>query len=162
MPDAGWAIASWYGTGNNVSTASTNSLTMPASAHSAGVNYILSTTATVSFQEGVNSYAGTADTYILQSSATTSFGTAQSVEWDTQDVAGDVNTQKFGLIRFDSIFGSNTGQIPVGSTINSATLQYTVFNNSTDPAASLNAVLVDWTESTTYNTFGVRCGCAGG
>ncbi len=38
-PDSGWKIDSWYGTSNNTSTASTNSLTMPASALSAGVNY---------------------------------------------------------------------------------------------------------------------------
>ncbi len=38
-PDTGWQIASWYGTSNNASTASTNSLTMPAGAHAAGVNY---------------------------------------------------------------------------------------------------------------------------
>ncbi len=38
--DPGWGIASWYGTDNNGSTASTNTLTMPASAFSAGVNYL--------------------------------------------------------------------------------------------------------------------------
>ncbi len=40
LPDPGWGIASWYGTDNNGSTASTNTLTMPASAFSAGVNYL--------------------------------------------------------------------------------------------------------------------------
>jgi len=39
-PDLGWGIASWYGTGDDTSTADTNSVTMPASAHSAGVNYL--------------------------------------------------------------------------------------------------------------------------
>jgi len=39
-PDTGWGIASWSGTSNNSSKASTNSLSMPASAHSAGVNYL--------------------------------------------------------------------------------------------------------------------------
>lgn len=38
--DLGWGIASWYGTGNNASTANTNSLVMPAGAHAAGVNYL--------------------------------------------------------------------------------------------------------------------------
>ena len=38
-PDSGWQIASWYGTGNNTSTGNTNSLTMPASVHAAGVSY---------------------------------------------------------------------------------------------------------------------------
>ena len=38
-PDTGWHIAGWTGTSNNTSTADTNSLTMPASAHAASVTY---------------------------------------------------------------------------------------------------------------------------
>jgi len=39
MADNGWQISSWAGTANDNSTTSTNSLIMPASAHTAGVNY---------------------------------------------------------------------------------------------------------------------------
>jgi hypothetical protein len=39
-PDTGWEIAGWTGTTNDSSTASTNSLIMPASEHMAKVNYI--------------------------------------------------------------------------------------------------------------------------
>jgi hypothetical protein len=39
-PDTGWGIASWTGTISDTSKASTNTVTMPASAHSAGVNYL--------------------------------------------------------------------------------------------------------------------------
>ncbi len=39
-PDTGWRIGSWTGTSNDSSTASSNSLVMPAGAHSAGVNYV--------------------------------------------------------------------------------------------------------------------------
>jgi len=39
VPDAGWQIAGWTGTDDDASTAGTNSLTMPADAHSAGVTY---------------------------------------------------------------------------------------------------------------------------
>jgi len=38
-PDTGWHISGWTGTSNNSSTASTNSLSMPASSHSASVVY---------------------------------------------------------------------------------------------------------------------------
>jgi hypothetical protein len=38
-PDTGWHIGSWFGTNNDSTTASTNMVTMPASAHAAGVNY---------------------------------------------------------------------------------------------------------------------------
>ncbi len=39
VPEAGWQIGSWSGTDSDASTASTNSVTMPAAAHSAQVNY---------------------------------------------------------------------------------------------------------------------------
>jgi hypothetical protein len=39
-PVSGWYIAGWSGTNNNASTDSTNTVTMPAGAHSAGVNYL--------------------------------------------------------------------------------------------------------------------------
>ena len=39
MPTSGWQISSWTGTNNNASTASTNTVTMPASASTAAVNY---------------------------------------------------------------------------------------------------------------------------
>ena len=38
-PASGWEIGGWTGTSNNASKAATNSLTMPASAHTAGVTY---------------------------------------------------------------------------------------------------------------------------
>jgi hypothetical protein len=39
IPDPGWQIGSWTGTSQNDSTADTNSLTMPASAHAVSVIY---------------------------------------------------------------------------------------------------------------------------
>ena len=39
----------------------------------------------LTFQEGVSGYAGTQDTYILETSATSSFGTLDTFEWDTED-----------------------------------------------------------------------------
>jgi len=38
-PDPGWHITGWTGTANDASTAASNSLTMPASTHTAGVTY---------------------------------------------------------------------------------------------------------------------------
>ena len=39
VPTSGWQIGSWTGTSNDSSTANTNTLSMPASAHTAAVNY---------------------------------------------------------------------------------------------------------------------------
>jgi hypothetical protein len=110
------------------------------------------------FQEGVNGYSGTVDTYIKQASPSSSFGSETLVYWDTEETAGNANTQMFGLIRFDNIFGSGSGQIPYGSTIVSATLQYTVSNVTANPAANVNEVLADWTEVTSWNSFGGTAG----
>ena len=41
-PASGWQISSWTGTANDASTTVNNTLTMPASAHTASVNYTLS------------------------------------------------------------------------------------------------------------------------
>jgi len=41
VPDAGYEIGSWSGTNNNSSTASTNTLTMPAGPRTVSVNYVM-------------------------------------------------------------------------------------------------------------------------
>ena len=72
VADSGWHIAGWTGTSNNSSTANTNSLTMPANAHTAGVAYAEgSAPVTVTFQEGVSGYAGTIDTYVREEAVDT-------------------------------------------------------------------------------------------
>jgi hypothetical protein len=40
-PSPGWTVSGWTGTSNNASTATTNTLTMPAAPHAASVQYIL-------------------------------------------------------------------------------------------------------------------------
>ncbi len=39
-PSAGWTVGSWTGTQNDASTATTNTVEMPAAAHTASVNYV--------------------------------------------------------------------------------------------------------------------------
>ena len=46
-PDSGHQVGSWNGTTNDSSTANTNTVTMPASAHSAGVNYVVTPPSTL-------------------------------------------------------------------------------------------------------------------
>ena len=54
-----------------------------------------------------------------------------------------------GLIRFPDIIGSAPGQIPPGSTINSATLGVTMYNVQEDPAEStVHQIYVSWDETT--------------
>ena len=104
----------------------------------------------VTFQEGTSGYTGTQDTFLDSGNITADNG--------VNGVLEVASTGLQGLIRFDNIFGSGPGQIPVGSTINSASLSMDV----TDPSApgasiELHRMLVSWTESDTW-TNGER-GC---
>lgn len=109
---------------------------------------------TVMFQEGVNGYSGTVDTHIREVAPGSSHGSLESLEWD--GVEGGSNSEKFALIRFENIFGSGIGQIPLDATIISAALEYVVWN--TGNSADVNEVSIQWTENATYNNFGGEVG----
>ena len=96
-------------------------------------------------------YVGTVDTYIMEGSPNTDHGAFGSVEWDGDDPSAS-GQDKIALVRFDSIFGPGLGQVPLGATISSATLTFSVYNLG-DPS-NLHEVLSDWSEGVTYNDFG--------
>ena len=77
--------------------------------------------------------------------ADVNFGTEGSVSPDQQDASG----VRQGLVKFDGIFGSDPGQIPLGATINSAELIFNVINDS-NSAMQMSAyrMLEDWSEAT--------------
>ncbi len=110
---------------------------------------------TVTFQDGLNGYASTVDTMLMQSEASTSHANLDMLDWDTDDPSGS-GQYNYTLLRFDSLFGANPGQIPVGSTIQSAILHYTVTN--TGASANVNEIAVNWAETDTYNNFGGEAG----
>ena len=104
------------------------------------------------FQQGVSDYTGNQDTILYSISPNVNFGTDTGMSVDQQDIGG----VRQGLDRFDDIIGSNPNQIPVGSTINSATLTFQVFNDSNSAMQmSMYRMLADWDQSVaTWNTFG--------
>ena len=105
---------------------------------------------TVSFQEGVDGYASTQDTHLEEDTPTTSYGSQTTVEVDLQN-SGLGEEQ--AIIRFDNLFGSGAGQIPLGSTILSATLTLDGVDTSQDTATmSLHRMLATWSESSTWNS----------
>ena len=117
---------------------------------------------TVTFQEGVSSYAGTVDTFIRETTAdaNTNFSANLVLEWDDNTTATDEVT----FIRFNSLFNSGGSPIPAGATILSASLRYVTTDltgGSTadgDPA-NVYESLVDWPETTvTWNNFGGEAG----
>ena len=108
-------------------------------------------TTTYVFQEGLNGYAGTVDTHIRQSDPATPLGAAETLIWNTDDPP-PTGADTVALLRFDDIIGNGAGQIPPGAAVVSATLSYEVLLGT--KSASVREVLVDWDESTTYDTFG--------
>lgn len=105
------------------------------------------------FQQGLSDYAGQEDTVLYSRDPDVNFGTEGSISPDQQDSNG----VRQGLVKFDDIFGDGPGQIPLGSTINSATLTFNVVNDS-NSAMQMSAyrMLTDWSEATaTWNSFGL-------
>ncbi len=108
--------------------------------------------AVTSFQDGVGGYANTEDTVLYSISPDSNFGSETSISPDQQDANG----VRQGLLRFNEVIGSLPGQVPLGSTITSATLQVSVVNSSTaQMQMSLYRMLEDWSEGlATWNSFG--------
>ncbi len=97
-PDLGWQIGSWTGTTNNASTAATNTVTMPAANHAAGVNYTqncftLSLSHTGSGTDPVvtptNSTGCPANTYL--SGATVQLSATADAGWQVGSWTGTTN-----------------------------------------------------------------------
>src|SRR5262245_28201636 len=69
------------------------------------------------FQDGINGYAGTSDTYISSAATGTNVGaaTTSNVNWLT------ATTGKQALLRFDNLFGTNQyTQVPANALIRNA------------------------------------------
>lgn len=111
--------------------------------------------ATVTFREGVGGYSGTADATIRSAAAATNYGSAPDLLVDGDDGSPGAQPNQ-ALLRFDSIFGSGSGQIPIGATIDNATLTYTVFNRGgADMSIYALAAGATWDEGTvTWNNVG--------
>lgn len=104
----------------------------------------------LAFQQGVDGYFGTRDTYVAENDANASFGSSTQNNVEAQ--AGHT-TQS--LIRFDQIFGSGPGQIPAGAIITSATLTVYTGNSAGDDSStssSLYRMLAGWSDNSSWNS----------
>ena len=105
------------------------------------------------FQQGVDSYTNTVDTYIDSTAATTNYSGATKL-------GIGLTHKKQALIRFGSIFGSDGGQIPATAEIVSATLclqtgSTTWDGTSASAVTSLHRLLQAFSDTNTYaNSFG--------
>ena len=99
----------------------------------------------VTFQQGVDSYAGTADTRIAQEAGRTNqnYGGEDAV---SVHHFGAVNKDRTALIEFDDIFGSGAGHVPVGQPITSAKLRmylYSLGSGGNGQTVTVSPMLVD-------------------
>jgi hypothetical protein len=110
---------------------------------------------TISFQNGTllpggGTYSDTQDTVIEAGNPTQFFGTDASIRVDTLFNGGETQA----LMSFDNIFGALAGQIPLGSTINSAVLTLNVFDSSNVPIGNISVyrMTTAWSETSTWNS----------
>jgi hypothetical protein len=113
VPQAGWRIVSWTGTNNNNSTAATNTVSMPANAHTAKVNYLQITPTTRKFTS-----MALHDGWILESSENSNRGGSMNSTQATFYV-GD-NAQKK---QYRSILSFSTKGLPDNAVITKITLK---------------------------------------
>ncbi len=112
------------------------------------------------FQQGVNGYDGTRDTWIDEDEPDRSYGEDDTRDSD-DDTANSIFTDYRGqaLVRFDGLFDSEDEfRIPPGATIRRATLILDIAsdidNPFADPRFFIHPVLVPWQEDSTWNSLG--------
>jgi hypothetical protein len=132
---------------NNAVTCGGGQTCDPASGQCTGGGNTFTTT----YQEGVAGYAATVDTFLMESAPTTVRGTQADIEWDADDPPGS-GLSNVMLVRMGSLFDTEGGLVPQGSSIVSATLDFTIFNPG--GTGNLHETVVAWDNNTTYNTFG--------
>jgi hypothetical protein len=109
-------------------------------------------TVVATFQDGFNSYTGTRDVGLIGWLPNDPAGSDLSISVDQADndptIADDPNVPMQALIRFDDLFGSGPGQIPVGSQIFSVSLQVNVTSSTAlTTQIPLYQMLQSWNEA---------------
>lgn len=107
---------------------------------------------TLIFQNGLNGYEGTEDTYVMSSERdanrnfeNNSGGAKYEFEWDGSDGGG----RNFALMKFKDIFGDGPNQIPPGAQIVNAYVETTVSNaGSSNQSSKIYDLLVEWSQET--------------
>ena len=102
----------------------------------------------LTFRQGANGYTGAADTMLKENVATTSYPISFVLRSGLE-----LGKNEQVLLKFASLFGTGPGQIPVGATIVSATLQVDATGATTD-GGTLNRMLVGWSDTSTWSSLG--------
>ena len=111
------------------------------------------------FQQGINGYSSTQDTWINEDAPNSSYG-EQDTRSSDDDIANSIFTDYQGqaMLRFDGVFteGASSGQVPAGSTIRSATVVLDVASDIDspflNPEFNIHPILREWNEDSTWNS----------
>jgi hypothetical protein len=101
---------------------------------------------TASFQDGVNGYAGTIDLEIWAVSPNTCLNGNPNASADADNDGGESQV----LMRFEDVISAKDGHVPPKSTIHSATLIVSAFDEGT--TVHLHRMLVPWKPTATWNS----------
>lgn len=105
---------------------------------------------TIVFQQGVGGYLGAADTMLQENAVSANNSLASELSVDGDDPGGSgLGTQ--ALLRFGDLFGAESGRIPPGAGILSATLELTVTNPG--DGAALYRMAEEWSDADSWNSF---------
>jgi len=106
----------------------------------------------ISFQEGVD-YSGIVDTYIDRRVGESDISQGEKEYWGCGNHGTSGNRQTQPLIRFEHIFGSIPGQIPLGSEILEAKLWLYIYptDGESDCGAEIYRMLNSWDEDDTWD-----------
>ena len=107
----------------------------------------------LTFQQGVNGYAGTIDTEIWALATTTILSANPNASSDANNDGGESQV----LLRFENIIGDQPRQIPPKSRVRSAKLLVSAFDQG--DTVNLHRMLVPFEASATWNSMvsGVSC-----
>ncbi|MEM7626064.1 MAG: DNRLRE domain-containing protein [Planctomycetota bacterium] len=109
---------------------------------------------TVTFQQGVDNYAGTSDTSLFQDKPDTMISGSKGLFVQNGEKDGEPN-QRHILIRFDDIFGAGPNQIPADATIDNATVTMVCqYGYSPDGGLEVFELIRPFKDGTTWNNFG--------
>ena len=115
------------------------------------VEVLAASRARASFQQGIDGYTGTVDTYLDEGSPAEEHGSAAELRVDTDTPAGSGNSNQT-LLRFEEIFGFEDGQLPPGTVIGRAWLELDTANSG--DGAAVYRMVESWTELDTWSSFG--------
>jgi hypothetical protein len=100
----------------------------------------------VTFQDGVNEYAGTVDLEIWAVSPNTCLNGNINASTDADNDGGESQV----LMRFDDIIGTAPGKLPPNAAVHSATLTVGAFDEGT--TVHLHRMLVPFKKTSTWNS----------